>query len=334
MKKIEVVFFQRKPYSTGNYSIEFIFEDVRNRLKSKIEARVFKSTFYSRGFLRRLYNTIEVIFKQGEVNLITGDIHYISLLLNKKKTILTILDCGFLYDTTGITRWLQNLFWLQIPVKRVKYITTISENTKNDILRYTNCDPSKIIVIPVSIDDQYQYYPKQFNEKKPVLLQVGQAENKNLSRIIEAIKDLQVQLSIVGVISSKNLQLLKKYNIDYINIYNISNHEMLQEYIKCDILIFPSTFEGFGMPILEAQAVGRPVITSNVTSMPWVAGDAACIVDPFSVESIREGIIKILNDQKYCQELIAKGLENVKRFNPNLIANMYFDLIQKYQVNN
>ena len=327
--KINVRFFQRKPYASGYYSLEFIFSDIRSRLTDKINARLFISSFYSNGIIRRIFNVIEAWFRQGDVNIICGDIHYICFLMNKKKTVLSILDCGFLYDSSGIKRWLQLLLWLKIPILRVNYITTISEYSKNDIIYNTSANPDKVIVIPVAINEIYKHYPKIYNNEKPVLLQVGEAENKNLVRIIEAIRGLEVKLSIVGKVASKNIRFLNQYDIDYTNAYGITDAEVLQRYIECDILLFPSTFEGFGMPILEAQAVGRPVITSTTTSMPWVAGDAACFVDPYSTESIRSAILKIIRDNRYREELVLKGLENVKRFNPEMIAGMYYDIFQK-----
>ena len=325
---INAVFFQRKQYTSGNYSVEFIFNDVRKRLSDKISASVFVSTYHSQGIFKRLYNMIEVMFNQGEVNFITGDIHYISFFLKKKRTILTILDSGFLYDSSGLSRWLQTLLWLKIPVRRVEYITTISPHSKSDILKHTDCNPDKIKIIPVAIRSIYKHYPKRFRNDKPILLQIGQAKNKNLHRIIDAIKEMNVQLSIIGKIAPENKALLEKFNIDFVNRVNISDKEMLQEYINCDMLVFPSIYEGFGMPIIESQAVGRPVLTSNTTSMPWVAGGASHLVDPLSVASIKLGILKILTDNKYSEELIKKGFENVKRFDPNLIAKQYFEVIK------
>jgi glycosyltransferase involved in cell wall biosynthesis len=94
----------------------------------------------------------------------------------------------------------------------------------------------------------------------------------------------------------------------------------------CDLLVFASTFEGFGLPIVEAQATGRPVVTSNIMSMPEVAGDAACLVDPFNVSSIREGVLKVINDSDYRNALVKAGFENVKRFQPEQIARQYAEL--------
>ena len=85
------------------------------------------------------------------------------------------------------------------------------------------------------------------------------------------------------------------------------------------------------MPILEAQATGRPVVTSNVASMPDVAGDAACLVDPFSTDAIRDGVLRVIDDADYREELVRRGFENVKRFHPDVIADAYYSLYRKIE---
>jgi len=136
-------------------------------------------------------------------------------------------------------------------------------------------------------------------------------------------------LSIIGNISSDNTELLNKFGIDYSSSVNLTDQEVFNKYVECDMLVFPSTYEGFGLPIIEAQTVGRPVITSNTTSMPCVAGGAACLVDPYSIESIRYGILRVINEDSYRNELVAAGFENVKRFDPDVVANSYYELFLK-----
>jgi glycosyltransferase involved in cell wall biosynthesis len=104
--------------------------------------------------------------------------------------------------------------------------------------------------------------------------------------------------------------------------------------VSSDILFFASTFEGFGMPILEAQAIGRVVVTSNILSMPEVGGNAALYVDPYSIEQIRDAICILKNDKILRNSLIDKGFENIKRFNPDTIAFQYEALYQEIIASN
>jgi glycosyltransferase involved in cell wall biosynthesis len=95
------------------------------------------------------------------------------------------------------------------------------------------------------------------------------------------------------------------------------------------MVLFASTYEGFGMPIVEANTVGRPVITSNLLSMPEVAGDAALIVNPYNVDEIRNGIIKIIEDDEYRNQLINNGFRNAERFSLRNISEEYLKLYNK-----
>ena len=112
-------------------------------------------------------------------------------------------------------------------------------------------------------------------------------------------------------------------SIEYSSVADISGAEIVREYERSDMLAFVSTYEGFGLPILEANAVGRPVITGNILSMPEVSGKAACLVDPYRIEDIRAGILRVIDDDAYREQLIAYGRENVKRFSARTIAKQY-----------
>lgn len=326
---MKVVFLQRKPRKHGNFSLEFIFEDVRSRLPKSVQSVVHISKYESNGIMPRVYNALEAAFHQADVNHVTGDVNFLANFLKKDKTILTILDCVAMTNTTGFKRWFYQKFFLEMSVRGAKYITVISEATKQEVLKYVDYPEDHIVVVPVAISERYQPSPKSFNKEKPVLLHVGLAPNKNLERLIEAIEGIPCHLSIVGKLDEGHLEKLSKHGIDFSFAFNISDEEMVQQYRDCDVLCFVSTYEGFGMPIVEANAVGRAVLTSNLSSMPEVAGDAACLVNPLDVADIRQGLLNIINDDSYRNHLIEKGFANAKRFDADRIAGLYHELYLK-----
>jgi glycosyltransferase involved in cell wall biosynthesis len=323
---MQVIHFNRKPRLNANYSIEGFYYNIREELKNKISIKCVECPFESNGIFRRFFNMVYAAFKQEDVNHVTGDVNYLNLFFKKDKNILTILDCGLLEVKKGFQNKLYKYFWFTLPIQRAKYVVAISEATKKEIINYTNCDPNKIKVIYVAISPMFKRVDKPFNKSKPTILHIGTSPNKNLGRLIKAINGINCKLEIVGKLKSDEIRMLEHYKIDYNSSMDLSIEEVVQKYIECDMLAFVSTYEGFGMPIIEANTVGRPVITSNLLSMPEVANDAACIVNPYSIEEIRKGILKIINDDKYRADLIFNGYENTKRFGLNGISNQYFDL--------
>jgi glycosyltransferase involved in cell wall biosynthesis len=107
---------------------------------------------------------------------------------------------------------------------------------------------------------------------------------------------------------------------------------MRQAYIDCDLLAFASTYEGFGLPILEAQLTGRPVLTSNLSPMKEVAGTGAVLVDPYDLQSIRLGLLKIIQDSELRGRIVEAGFENVQRFNPDAVAKKYTALYEELMI--
>ncbi len=325
---MQVTYFQRRRRPNANFSLEFIFQSLRHHLNDKIQSRTCIAPVYSNGVFRRIWIGVHAMFHQGEINHVTGDINFVALFLSRVRTIVTILDCGFVHRTSGIRRVLIQKIWLSLPVSAAKIVTTISEHAKSEIVALSGCDPQKIVVVPVAISEIFKPCEKRTFPAVPRLLHIGTAGNKNLSRLIDALRGLQCTLSIVGPLSQSILSQLKENEISYDNHVNLSPEDVVQQYVLADVVVFASTYEGFGMPILEAQAVGRPVVTSNTSSMPEVAGNAACLVDPFDVTSIRAGIKKIINDEDYRCELVNRGYENVKRFDAKRIAEQYLSLYQ------
>lgn len=324
---MEVTFFHRKPIKGKHWSLEFIFNELRTNLKNEINPKIKISRFTSQGIFKRLYNILEAPFYQSKINHITGDIHYVSYFLNKNKTILTILDCSFMNTNNSLKKNILKLFWLTLPEKKVKVITTISEFTKTQIIDLIpKINPNKIFVIPVSVSNNFNYSPKKFNKLKPNVLHIGTAPNKNLLRLIDSIKNLTCELVIVGELNSIQIKKLTENNINYRNYTNLNENEIINLYNNCDIVSFVSTFEGFGMPIVEANKVGRVVISSNCASMPEVANNAALLINPFDIESIRNGFDRVINDDDFRELLIKNGLVNASRFDSKLIADSYLNL--------
>jgi glycosyltransferase involved in cell wall biosynthesis len=329
---IRVTQFVRRP-GASSFSMERLFEDVRGHLPGDIEVRVCTSRFISRGVFRRLYDSLRAAWHQGQVNHVTGDVHFLTYFLRRRRTLLTIHDCVPLHRTRGLKRWLLWLFWFWLPARRCALISVISEATRRQVLDYGYCDPDSVRVVFDNVSEEFRPLRRRFNTDCPRVLQVGTSPNKNLERHAAALEGINCRFVIIGEVSETQRAALARHSIRYENHVGLSRAEVVEQYEQCDLVLFASTYEGFGLPIVEAQAVGRPVVTSDAWSMPEVAGNAACLVDPYDVESIRAGVRRVVSDFDYREQLIANGFENVARFRPDVVAEQYATLYREIQKN-
>ncbi len=323
---MKVVFFHRKPRPNYNFSVENLFAYIRKTLPPEVSWDVKVLRYFSEGFFKRLYIGFEAAFNQKGINHITGDINFIAIFLKKRNTVLTILDLGLMNNPSAAARWVLKMFWVVLPVKRSAVITTISKSTKDELLRFVDVDPMRVKVVYVPVSEHFAYVPKEFNKNRPTILQIGTLPNKNVIRLANALEGINCNLEIIGDVDKELENELNKCKISFSHSKNLSNAEVLNKYIAADILSFVSTYEGFGMPIVEANKVGRVVVTSNILSMPEVAGNAAHLVDPYDVASIRAGFIKVMEDEAYRESLIKNGLINSSRFNVENIAQQYTEI--------
>lgn len=328
--KMKICFF--KP--NGGHSIKNVFMPIINEVRKKCSVIETENPSPYAGLKDILRNGFSARHKQkcGFINHITGADHFLLLFLEGKRTVVTVHDIMHYFDLHGIKKFIWKLLYIY-PLKRAAKVVFISDFAKMQTLKEVCLKNFCIIENPLLGD--FRYTPKPFNHDKPVVMHIGTADRKNLSRSIIALKGLKCHLRIIGEISKKNKILLEKNQIDYSNAVNITNDEVRKEYENCDIVNFPSTFEGFGMPIIEGQKVGRIVLTSNISPMKDVAADGAVQVNPFDVTSIREGYIKIFGmSEEERQDLIGRGQKNCARFNADEIAKKYMEVYKEIEKNN
>jgi glycosyltransferase involved in cell wall biosynthesis len=325
---MNIAYIFRKP-QPQYFSVEKVFTLVYNKLKNNLAIQKVYMPEHTVTPVNLLKNILTARKVKADIYHVTGDVHYVVMGLPSRKTILTIHDCIFMHQSKGIKRLLMYYLYLKWPVARSARVTTISEKTRQDIIQFTKCPPEKVVVIANPVDERFTFSSYEFNKNNPILLFVGITPNKNLFRVMEALEGISCRLHIIGKIPAVEREQLDSKKISYIESIGLSNEQVVAAYAGSDIVLFPSTFEGFGLPILEAQMTGRPVITSNISPMKEVAGNGACLVDPYSVESIAAGIRKVIDDDAYRIGLIEKARENVKRFSPEEAAGNYSKLYEE-----
>lgn len=261
--------------------------------------------------------------RSGEVNHILGDSHYLAFGLPRRGLVLTIHDCATLERLEGPAREIFRRFWFTGPIARSAVITTISQASKDEILRWTDVAPDRIRVVPNCVREEFQREVKAPTVDHAVVLQVGTKWNKNLERVAEALRGIPCRLEIVGELSEAQRMSLSKTGISYRELGRLSDEELLEAYRRCDLVVFASIYEGFGLPIIEGQALGRPVVTSNFGAMAEAAGEGAAKVDPLDPQAIHAAVIKILSDHSYREHLIDAGFRNVEKYQPRTVANQY-----------
>lgn len=319
---MNVRLFLRKPFA-AQFSVERYFDTIFDLLRDQISIDRKHLPCRSKGIVRRSINLVAARLWQSDVNHVTGDVNYIGLMLSPRRTVLTVLDCQVLQRLTGWRRAVVKTLWFSWPMRRARLITVISDETKRTLVKECDCDPDRVVVVPVAVPPMDASPSREFRADCPRILQIGTKANKNIPRLIEALRGLSCVLDIVGPVNDDLRSKLLQANINFTTSSGLSDDELVQKYRDCDIVAFVSTYEGFGMPIIEAQWVERPVVTSSCSSMPEVGGAGAVFVDPLDADSIRDGFQRVINDPDLRATVIEAGRQNRVRFLPEKVATQF-----------
>ena len=253
------------------------------------------------------------------------------------KVITTIHDLTYiLYPNTMDTSNRKRLEKdMKSTVKRADYIITISESSKRDIVKYLDVDENKIQVIYPGVDEVYKKVlnsdeittvKKKYNIDGKYLLYLGTLEpRKNIETIIKAYNCFKrfdkdnIKLVLAGKkgwLYESIFKLVKEFNIEDKVIFTdyIDDMDKAPLYQGAEMFLFPSLYEGFGIPVIEAMASRIPVITSNSSSLPEVAGEAAIITDPLDYKKISNSIERILNENGLREKMVNEGIKQASKF--------------------
>lgn len=298
------------------YSIARVFNTITDEISKDENIEQFYVPKYRAG-LNSIFKNISYVFKHRDksgLNHITGDIHYCLIALIGCKTVLTVHDLSaFDGQRNGLKKAITKLLWFQVPLLIADKVICISENTKSELVKM--CGRKDIEVIYNAVDPSFIVEKATvFNSLKPVILHVGTAWNKNLINTVKAASSIPCHICIIGKVEESMILFLTENKVSYSVKEALSDLELLEEYKKCDIVSFCSLYEGFGMPIIEANAIGRVVITSNLSPMDEIANDAACYVNPLDISSIEAALNKVITDTDYRNNLIGRGKINIERF--------------------
>lgn len=302
---------------------------------------VWKPTRLSPTWLARIWHRTQLplpveVFT-GQVDLYHATDFTLPPTLPQTKTIVTVHDLSFVRVPDAASPRLRAYLNYVVPrsVRKATHVIADSQATKNDLIELYGLSDQEITVLLSGIDAKFRpinngdelitIRNKYKMPDMPYIFTIGTVQpRKNYSRLIRALKLLRdtgfdVQLVIAGGkgwLEDEMYRTLDETQMhDYVQLIGFADDaDVPVLYSGAACVAFPSLYEGFGFPVLEGMACGTPVVTSNVSSLPEVAGDAALMVDPYSVEAIADAIEKVLTDSALREQMIEKGYAQAKRF--------------------
>lgn len=230
--------------------------------------------------------------------------------------------------------------------RRADAILATSEHTKNEVVGYYGIPAERVTVTPLGVDEsffrradaqEFARVRRQYGLPERYILTVGNLEpRKNVATLLQAYSRLRPDADLVVVGRDvrggndlyRHARSLKNGNhVHFLGYVRAADRPIV--YQAASIFVYPSYYEGFGLPVLEAMASGVPVIASQATSLPEVVGDAGILVDPYDVADLAEALTALLKDAGFCQRLAARGVQRAKQFSWQRTAEMTAAVINR-----
>jgi len=252
----------------------------------------------------------------------------LSFLRAGNKRIVTCLDLIPLFMPSSLLEKCWRSF-LYSGIKKADHVISISQATKNDLVRIYKLDPQKITPVLLGVTSEYKPYSKPASrellglpQSEKIILQVGtSAPRKNFITVLRAFSQIArenagVKLVKVGQTGKADKEFIARENLSSRVLVreSVAKEHLPHYYAAADVLVFPSLYEGFGLPALEAMACGCPVIASDNSSIPEVVGGAGIMIDPLNDALWKEKILSVLSDQGLSQKLMTEGLKQARLF--------------------
>jgi len=331
--RARVTWVQRQQRSNSNHSIERCFAAIESGFRAGSEWTIDLNNevvpLATGGLWSMVRNCMAARKVRTDLAHVTGDINYVVPFLRANKRLLTVHDVGHVQDPkhSRFKRWLLLLLWFRIPLRFTDTVICVSEQSLERLNRLVPAvRGQRRVVIPAAIlepSDAPTASDLPFETTKPVVLHIGTAPHKNLRRVWKACAQLDCHLAIVGQETDEICELQGSQTLSHSMHSSVSDEVLEQLYRHCDAVVFVSTHEGFGMPLIEAQVFGKPCVTSSIEPMKSNAGGGAFLVDPIDTQEIQAALHRALNDAEAVANVVKKGRANAKRFSGVEVARQH-----------
>jgi alpha-1,3-rhamnosyl/mannosyltransferase len=335
----EITLYRNPALPNTRYAIESLRTSGKVKLRD-VAASTFSPWEQLRLPLQLLSGSIQVFHSP----------YYIKPYLQPCKSIVTIHDLiSAVYPQYMPSPLARMLFEIttRLAIMSSKAIITLSQSSKNDLTTRYGVPPEKVTITYLAADSRFQprdrtsldHISRRYGLPERFILYVGiNKPHKNVARVIEAFGSAREQSAVGLVIAGREDIRYPEARIiaerspakdRIVFLGDVADADLPSLYNLADVFVFPSLYEGFGLPVLEAMASGTPVVCSNRSSLPEVAGDAAVMVDPEKTDELAEAVAKLLHDDLLREQLHHKGLQQAKTFSWQATARQTLDLYKK-----